>query len=123
MGDEEEEDGAALSPDVVPQLPDPAKYPAPGILPRVIRTLVERRREVKKLLKTEKDPVTAKQLDIRQAWGAKLFLGLFVLFLSPFPHTSREVQGVPKSKTGLGRKKGVRGLGFTWAMVVSALFT
>jgi hypothetical protein len=67
--EEDEEDGAALSPDVVPQLPDPAKYPTPGILPRVIRTLVERRREVKKLLKTEKDPVTAKQLDIRQAWA------------------------------------------------------
>jgi hypothetical protein len=46
------------------------QHPEAGILPRVIRTLVERRREVKKLLKVEKDPVTAKQLDIRQVRGA-----------------------------------------------------
>jgi DNA polymerase alpha subunit A len=60
-------DGAVdLSTDLVPRLPDPAKYPEPGILPRVIRTLVERRREVKKLLKNEKDPATKQQLDIRQ---------------------------------------------------------
>ena len=64
--EDEDEDGAVLSADVVPRLPDPVKYPEQGILPRVIRTLVERRREVKKMLKTEKDPVTKQQLDIRQ---------------------------------------------------------
>jgi DNA polymerase alpha subunit A len=37
-----------------------------GILPRLIKTLVDRRRQVKQLLKTEKDPAKYKQLDIRQ---------------------------------------------------------
>ena len=37
-----------------------------GILPRVIKTLVDRRRNVKSLLKSEKDPVKLQQLDIRQ---------------------------------------------------------
>ncbi len=74
-GDEEEEmlDDESDDPVVnfVPSLPDPMKYTTPGILPRVIRTLVEKRREVKKLLKTEKDALTRQQLDIRQvllAW-------------------------------------------------------
>ena len=49
-----------------PSLPDPMKHSQPGILPRVIRTLVEKRREVKKLMKTEKDATVSRQLDIRQ---------------------------------------------------------
>ena len=37
-----------------------------GILPRVIKNLVDRRRGVKDLLKREKNPVVKQQLDIRQ---------------------------------------------------------
>ena len=37
-----------------------------GILLRVIKTLVERRKEVKNILKREKDPLVQKSLDIRQ---------------------------------------------------------
>jgi DNA polymerase alpha subunit A len=48
----------------LPELPDPTEEA--GVLPRVIRTLVERRREVKRLLKSESDPTTRQQLDIRQ---------------------------------------------------------
>jgi len=37
-----------------------------GVLPKVIKNLVDRRREVKNILKKERDPVKQKQLDIRQ---------------------------------------------------------
>ena len=45
-------------------LPPSTDDPAP--LPTVIRELVERRRHVKRLLKTERDPLTRHQLDVRQ---------------------------------------------------------
>jgi DNA polymerase alpha subunit A len=49
---------------------EPAVEPDPsvpgGVLPRVIRTLVERRRAVKQLLKDASDAQSRKQLDIRQ---------------------------------------------------------
>ena len=44
----------------------PASDAPPGILPAVIKTLLERRRAVKKFLKQENDPVKRQQLDIRQ---------------------------------------------------------
>ena len=37
-----------------------------GILPRVIKNLVDRRREVKNMIKKEKNPLVKQQLDIRQ---------------------------------------------------------
>ena len=40
--------------------------PTQGLLPTVIRSLVERRRAVKALMKTEKDQARLKQYDIRQ---------------------------------------------------------
>ena len=51
---------------------DAARYELPnkdgptGILPRVIKTLVDRRRQVKALIKTERDGVKLQQYDIRQ---------------------------------------------------------
>lgn len=48
----------------LPPLPDTGA--APGVLPRVIKTLVDRRRQVKNILKSEKDPAQRQQLDIRQ---------------------------------------------------------
>lgn len=44
-----------LQDDTVPPLPEPNEQMA--VLPRVIRTLVQRRRTVKDLLKSERDPV------------------------------------------------------------------
>lgn len=66
-GDGEEE---GVEPDVeemkVPELPDPAVHADMGVLPRVIRRLVQRRRQVKQLIKSEKDATVKQQLDIRQ---------------------------------------------------------
>jgi DNA polymerase alpha subunit A len=69
--DQEDEDlvddpdaGSRESNKALPPLPDSAVQQ--GVLPRVIKTLVDRRRAVKGLLKAEKDPVVRQQLDIRQ---------------------------------------------------------
>eukprot|EP00963_Diacronema_lutheri_P000149 scaffold6_cov330-Pavlova_lutheri.AAC.1 len=48
----------------VPSLPDENSTAAP--LPSVIKKLVQRRRQVKDLMKNEKDPLKKQQLDIRQ---------------------------------------------------------
>ena len=58
----EEEDAAAE----LPALPDRAKYPNLGVLPRVLRSLVVERGKVKSAEKLEKDPVKKASLDIRQ---------------------------------------------------------
>lgn len=55
--------GAAGNKSLAP-LPD--SNSTPGVLPRVIKTLVDRRRVVKNLLKNERDPLVRQQLDIRQ---------------------------------------------------------
>ncbi|GAB5035819.1 dna polymerase alpha catalytic [Nannochloropsis oceanica] len=59
-----EEDDSAAAGAVLPPLPDTALEQ--GVLPRVIKTLVDRRSSVKKLLKGEKDAAKREQLDIRQ---------------------------------------------------------
>jgi len=46
--------------------PQPDSTLEEGILPRVIKTLVQRRRAVKGLLKDEKDPIKREQLDVKQ---------------------------------------------------------
>ena len=46
--------------------PVPDESLSQGVLPRVIKTLVDRRREVKALLKKAKEPALRQQLDIRQ---------------------------------------------------------
>jgi len=58
-GEEEADVGTQLAP-----LPDPGQEQ--GILPRVIKYLVDRRRQVKDLLKRERDPVRRIEHDIRQ---------------------------------------------------------
>jgi len=69
-GDDEEEDGAGA--DISsgkPNLPPlPVKTPGQfkGVLPRVIKSLVDRRRQVKAMLKKETDASKRQQLDIRQ---------------------------------------------------------
>lgn len=64
--EDEEEDGEADDSPVssLPPLPDSSA--SPGILPRVIKNLVDRRRQVKNMLKAEKDPAQKQSLDIRQ---------------------------------------------------------
>ena len=44
----------------------PPSSAEPGVLPRLIGMLVARRREVRAILKAEKDPQRRTQLDIRQ---------------------------------------------------------
>ena len=50
----------------IPQIPDRSQYPEFGVLPTVIRHLVQRRRQVKQIMKQEKDAGRKTQLDIRQ---------------------------------------------------------
>ncbi|KAJ2763400.1 DNA-directed DNA polymerase alpha catalytic subunit pol1, partial [Coemansia nantahalensis] len=50
--------------DEMPDLPAPGEEQ--GVLPRLLKTLVERRRQVKQLLKSAKSPEEAAQLDVRQ---------------------------------------------------------
>jgi DNA polymerase alpha subunit A len=63
-GEEEGDEGAGGGNNQLPPIPEPDS--TPGVLPRVIKTLVDRRRQVKNMLKNEKDPVLRQQLDIRQ---------------------------------------------------------
>ena len=48
----------------IPPLPEPCRDAAP--LPRLLKTLVQRRRSVKDMLRTERDPTRRSQLEIRQ---------------------------------------------------------
>lgn len=55
------------NPNDIDELPEiPSSDKAQGVLPRLLATLVERRREVKKIMKNEKDPHKYAQCDIRQ---------------------------------------------------------
>jgi len=64
--EDDEDDAAAAGPaaEELPPLPSPSL--PDGVLPRVIRKLVDRRRVVKGLLKKETDPLVRQQLDIKQ---------------------------------------------------------
>ena len=63
--EEENEDGIVTSgTKALPPKPDPSL--PQGILPRVIKNLVDRRKDVKNMLKKERDPLVKQQLDIRQ---------------------------------------------------------
>jgi DNA polymerase elongation subunit (family B) len=50
----------------LPALPDRSKFPDLAVLPLVIQSLVRRRQAVKRMLKTEKNPIAQQALDIRQ---------------------------------------------------------
>ena len=62
-GDGEDNNGSSSN-SMLPPVPDASE--APGVLPRVIKSLVERRRAVKKILKSERNPEKQAELDIRQ---------------------------------------------------------
>eukprot|EP00850_Spirogloea_muscicola_P002464 SM000009S23593 [mRNA] locus=s9:972011:982036:- [translate_table: standard] len=55
--------GSSAAASTVPALPMDA---TPGVLPQVIRTLVQRRRQVKEMMKKEGDAAERQRLDIRQ---------------------------------------------------------
>jgi DNA polymerase alpha subunit A len=57
---------APLPDGTIPPPTLPEQGTEPGVLPRLIKSIVERRREVKRLLKSEKDPARQQQLDTRQ---------------------------------------------------------
>tara|TARA_B110000208_G_scaffold103301_1_gene128493 strand:+ start:746 stop:4078 length:3333 start_codon:yes stop_codon:yes gene_type:complete len=59
-------DAAAVEDGRIEIPPVPAASCAPGILPRVIKVLIDRRGEVKKMIKTCTDPERKKMLDVRQ---------------------------------------------------------
>ena len=63
-GDEEDRMDEEATENVMAPLPDASC--SQGILPRVIRNLVEKRKQVKSLLKKEQDPIKKKLYDIRQ---------------------------------------------------------
>eukprot|EP00611_Tribonema_gayanum_P032550 TRINITY_DN9795_c0_g1_i1.p1 TRINITY_DN9795_c0_g1~~TRINITY_DN9795_c0_g1_i1.p1 ORF type:complete len:774 (-),score=357.56 TRINITY_DN9795_c0_g1_i1:1021-3342(-) len=68
-GGEEDGGGAAAAAkpaDEGAKLPPVPEDAPPGVLPRVIKSLVERRALVKKMLKAEKEPGRRQELDIRQ---------------------------------------------------------
>ena len=62
--DDEDNEEGGTSGKALPPLPDTGL--SQGILPRVIKNLVDRRREVKNMLKKEKSHIIKQQLDIRQ---------------------------------------------------------
>ena len=64
--DEDADDDDGEDAFVLPPLPDEARHPEPGVLPRVIRHLVQERRKVKSQEKSERDPAKKASLDIRQ---------------------------------------------------------
>lgn len=61
--DEDEDEGGGFT---IPAVPDPTRYTKQGILPRVIRSLVLKRRQVKAQASNERDKGRKQQLDIRQ---------------------------------------------------------
>ena len=66
----------------------PASSEAFGVLPRVIKTLVVRRQEVKRLLKSEANPLLRQEYDIRQqVYIGPLLIEIMSNFVSPGPET------------------------------------
>ena len=62
MVDQGDENADNVAPCMIPPVPDESVER--GVLPRVIKTLVDRRRAVKKMLKTEKDPEKREEVSV-----------------------------------------------------------
>lgn len=56
--------GSDEAENIIPELPEPGMEQ--GVLPKLLATLVQRRREVKNLIKGEHDPAKLSEYDIRQ---------------------------------------------------------
>uniref|UniRef100_A0A7S2UH04 DNA polymerase n=1 Tax=Attheya septentrionalis TaxID=420275 RepID=A0A7S2UH04_9STRA len=83
-------------------VPLPDESVKQGVLPRVIKTLVERRRNVKKLLKQEKNAEKCQELDIRQK-ALKLTANSMYGCLG-FSYSRFFAQSIAARVTGLGRE-------------------
>ncbi|KAJ1447546.1 DNA polymerase family B-domain-containing protein [Pelagophyceae sp. CCMP2097] len=104
MDDADEEDEDADEADAV-ELPSPptATGGAPkGVLPRVLKTLIARRKEVKQLLKSEKDPALRETYNIRQL-ALKLTANSMYGCLG-FQHSRFFAQPLAALVTSLGRE-------------------
>jgi DNA polymerase alpha subunit A len=75
MVDQGDENADNVAPCMIPPVPDESVER--GVLPRVIKTLVDRRRAVKKMLKTEKDPEKREEVSVS-----------FVVYFYSFPDFS-----------------------------------
>eukprot|EP00985_Skeletonema_marinoi_P027904 scaffold23518_cov225-Skeletonema_marinoi.AAC.19 len=93
-------EGVAPQGDQLPPLPDESLDR--GVLPRVIKTLVDRRRAVKRLVKTEKDQTKKEELDIRQL-ALKLTANSMYGCLG-FSHSRFYAQPIAALITAMGRE-------------------
>jgi DNA polymerase alpha subunit A len=69
MVDQGDENADNVAPCMIPPVPDESVQR--GVLPRVIKTLVDRRRAVKKMLKTEKDPEKREEVSVSFERGVR----------------------------------------------------
>ncbi|KAL9187656.1 hypothetical protein ACHAXT_006034 [Thalassiosira profunda] len=98
-GDDEEREQTPRG-DVLPGLPDEGLER--GVLPRVIKTLVDRRRNVKKFMKNEKDADKREELNIRQL-ALKLTANSMYGCLG-FSHSRFYAQPIAALVTAMGRE-------------------
>ncbi|KAL7539084.1 hypothetical protein ACHAXR_009011, partial [Thalassiosira sp. AJA248-18] len=94
------EAGAPPQGDVLPPLPDEGLNR--GVLPRVIKTLVDRRRNVKKMMKNEKNGDKKEELNIRQM-ALKLTANSMYGCLG-FSHSRFYAQPIAALVTAMGRE-------------------
>mmetsp|Transcript_8937 Transcript_8937/g.20092 ORF Transcript_8937/g.20092 Transcript_8937/m.20092 type:complete len:1678 (-) Transcript_8937:137-5170(-) len=94
------EGGVMPQGDVLPPLPDESL--GRGVLPRVIKTLVDRRRNVKKFMKSEKDADKKEELNIRQL-ALKLTANSMYGCLG-FSHSRFYAQPIAALVTAMGRE-------------------
>jgi len=98
-----ETEGGQKTSAVVESLPPlPTDASDKGVLPRVIKTLVDRRRTVKQMLKQEKDPDKREELDIRQM-ALKLTANSMYGCLG-FSHSRFYAQPIAALITAMGRE-------------------
>jgi len=99
---EDEEKNDNSSPIVTELPPLPEESLSTGVLPRVIKTLVQRRRDVKTMLKQEKNPEKKQTLDIRQT-ALKLTANSMYGCLG-FSHSRFYAQPIAALITAMGRE-------------------
>lgn len=87
---------------VVPKIPDKTRHTNQGPLPRVIASLVKERRDVKNLMKNEKDSIKKEQLNVRQL-AIKILANSMYGCLG-FSHSRFYAKGIAALVTSQGRE-------------------
>lgn len=87
---------------VVPKIPDKTRHTTQGPLPRVIASLVKERRDVKGLMKNEKDAIKKEQLNVRQL-AIKILANSMYGCLG-FSHSRFYAKGIAALVTSQGRE-------------------